>query len=139
MGLGKKLLIGSALVGSLFLNNCESPWNPVSQSGESGDYIGEDTGNVTGTILWDPDGDGNYTGVSDAYVELREESVLIKSTKTGSGGSFSLQNVPIGLYKMSSGIIPSYIPDIQCSGSTNVLVTKDEKITKNIKMSCWDL
>lgn len=137
MGLGRKLLMGSALVGSLFLNNCEYPWDPVSQSGELGDYTEkENSGNVSGTVRWDPDKDGDYTGVSGAYVMLLEGTTIRKDTKTGSGGSFSFNGVPEGNYKIEAQISPSNIPDLFCSGSTIASVTKQETTKANIKMSC---
>ena len=152
MDLGKKLLIGSALVSSLFLNNYVSPQVSPAQSKEFASQEKKGLGNIIGAVNWDPDKDGNYTRVSRAEVTLLEvfpgrrigklniETVYAvrRRTRSASDGSFSFNGVAEGRYRVEAQKYLSGIPDFSfCLGYVSIAVKENETISApTIGLSC---
>ena len=125
--------MGGLLTASLSFGNCETGDLTGSSGGDF--YSGGDTGDIAGTALWNPNKDGNYVGVSGADVRLWEGDVIRKNVKTGSGGAFSLRDIPEGHYKLEGQMKSSNL-DLFCLGSTVASVIVNETANVTIRMNC---
>ena len=123
---GKKLVIGSVLVGSLY-SGCK-----VDLTGDV-TVKEESFGEIVGNVFWDYDGDGVYTGISGADVECSPSTGGVyddrMSTTTTSGGAYSFHDVPIGTYYMRGLKIVNHPEYSVWSKSTGASVTKGD-VTK---------
>lgn len=92
--LGRTFLL-DVTFGSFFLfNSC--------QVGVDGDITvkKEPVGEIVGKVLWDPDEDGIYTGISGATVQRFSGHWPSPITETATGGGYSFHEVPIGTYSL---------------------------------------
>lgn len=90
----KRLVFGGALVGILSLTSCEE----INVTGDI-TVKEEGVGELVGKIIWDPDEDGIYSGVSaDVGLDTWPWGNAKHETKSNSEGNFSFHNVPVKSY-----------------------------------------
>lgn len=91
---GKKLVLGCALTGLLSLTNCEE----INLTGDI-TIKEEGVGELVGKIVWDPDEDGIYNGVSaDVGLDTWPWLNAKYETKSNSEGNFSFHDIPVKSY-----------------------------------------
>ena len=127
MGL-ERILPKLALIGFLAFNGCklEAP-NEITVKNEP-------RGEIVGTVTWDFNGDGIYTGASGASIERFNPGGGPPDVRNaGVNGGYSYHDVPIGTYVMRAMKI-TYSPYTVWEEWADATVTKGNVSTINFML-----